>query len=165
MVVGIWDHVIIDDELRDLFAQLPSNVLLEAFLDTCHSGTGLRALDLLTNRKIRFIPPPSPIAINRGERIRGHGMREALLENNMKNHILWSGCKADQTSADAIIKGEWHGAFTYYLNKFVTTQNKGMTRKGLITQIRKDLKQESFTQIPQLECNTKFNNLKIGIMS
>ena len=164
---GSWDpdHVIIDDELRDLFSQLPSDVLLEAFLDTCHSGTGLRALDLLTNRKIRFIPPPSAIAINRGERIRGHGMREALLEKDMKNHILWSGCKSDQTSADAIIEGQWHGAFTYYLNKFTKTQNKGMTRKGLITKVRKDLKTENYTQIPQLECNTKFNNLTIGRMS
>ena len=31
-----WDpnHVIIDDELHDLFVQLPANVLLEAYLDT-----------------------------------------------------------------------------------------------------------------------------------
>src|SRR5262249_59256409 len=40
-----WDlnHIILDDELHTLFVQLPRNVLLEVFLDTCHSGTGLKA--------------------------------------------------------------------------------------------------------------------------
>ena len=44
-----WDtnHIIVDDELRDLFIQLPANVLLEVYLDTCHSGTGLKAIDML----------------------------------------------------------------------------------------------------------------------
>ena len=120
---------------------------------------------IFDEQKIRFIPPPSAIAIKRGEGIRGHGMREALLEKDMKNHILWSGCKSDQTSADAIIEDEWHGAFTYYLNKFIKAQNNGMTRKEIITKTRKDLKEENFTQIPQLECNTKFTNFKIGKMS
>lgn len=159
------DHVIIDDELGDLFAQIPSDAILEAFLDTCHSGTGLKALDLLMNRRIRFIPPPSPMAIERGEGIRSHGMREALLEKDMKNHILWSGCKADQTSADAIIENEWHGAFTYYLYKFIKAQNNDMTRKEIITKTRTDLKKEKYTQIPQLECNISFTKLKIGNMS
>jgi len=44
-----WDlnHLIVDDELHNLFATLPPNVLLEVYLDTCHAGTGLRALDLM----------------------------------------------------------------------------------------------------------------------
>ena len=50
------DYIITDDEFRDLFAQLPTeNVVLEAFLDTCHSGTGLKAMDILSDRKIRWI--------------------------------------------------------------------------------------------------------------
>ena len=37
-----WDRktVIVDDELRELFATVPEGVLLEVLLDTCHSGTG-----------------------------------------------------------------------------------------------------------------------------
>ena len=44
---GSWDpaHIISDDELHDLFVQLPANVLLEVYLDTCHSGTGLRGAE------------------------------------------------------------------------------------------------------------------------
>ena len=51
--------IILDDELRDLFVQLPQNVLLEVYLDTCHSGTGLRAIDMLLDRRPRYLPPPS----------------------------------------------------------------------------------------------------------
>jgi hypothetical protein len=44
---GAWDpaHIISDDEFHDLFVQLPANVLLEVYLDTCHSGTGLRGAE------------------------------------------------------------------------------------------------------------------------
>ncbi len=58
---GEWDrdHIIVDDELHDLFATLPPNVLLEVYFDTCHSGTGLRALALAPGRKPRWLPPPS----------------------------------------------------------------------------------------------------------
>ena len=62
-----WDRktVIVDDELRDLFATVPEGVLLEVLLDTCHSGTGLKDLDdiqqaMLLGRRPRFLPPPTP---------------------------------------------------------------------------------------------------------
>ena len=50
------DHVIVDDELHDLFITIPENVLLEVYFDTCHSGTGLKAVDFLLDRKPRFLP-------------------------------------------------------------------------------------------------------------
>ena len=53
------DTVIIDDELRVLFGKLPKGVVMEAYLDTCHSGDGLRAEDLLAGRRPRFVPPPT----------------------------------------------------------------------------------------------------------
>jgi metacaspase-1 len=44
---GDWDpaHIITDDEFHDLFQQLPDNVLLEVYLDPCHSGSGLRGAE------------------------------------------------------------------------------------------------------------------------
>ena len=70
-----WDrnHIIVDDEFRDLFIQLPPNVLLEVYLDTCHSGTGLKAIDMLLDRKPRYLPPPSLEAFQQvdGKRPRG----------------------------------------------------------------------------------------------
>ena len=107
------DHIIVDDELRDLFIQLPKNVLLEVYLDTCHSGTGLRAIDMLLDRKPRYLPPPSLEAFEEVEGRMSRGLHQSLLDKGITHHILWAGCRAAQTSADARIGGAWHGAFTY----------------------------------------------------
>jgi len=73
----VWDpdHIITDDELHDLFVTLPKNVLLEVFFDTCHSGTGLKAIDFLLTRKPRFLPPPSLKAFKQLAGLETRGMK------------------------------------------------------------------------------------------
>jgi hypothetical protein len=150
---GEWDraHVIVDDELHDLFVQLPSNVLLEVYLDTCHSGTGLKAVDLLLDRKPRYLPPPSLDAFEKVDGKRSHGLYRAMLESGITHHVLWAACRADQTSADAKISETWHGAFTYYwVQEMIATQNK-LSRKDLLAKVVADLKKGRYSQVPQLE--------------
>ena len=149
-----WDpnHIISDDELHDLLVQLPSHVLLEVYLDTCHSGTGIRAIDMLLDRRPRYLPPPSLEAFQKGDGRRSRGLHESLLEKGLVHHILWAGCRADQTSADANIGGTWHGAFTYYFCKELRASKNKLSRKALLTKVRADLKAGHYTQIPQLEC-------------
>jgi uncharacterized caspase-like protein len=161
---GEWDraHLIVDDELHDLFIQLPSNVSLEVFLDTCHSGTGLKAIDLLLDRKPRYLPPPSLAAFEKVEGKRSRGFYRAMLESGVTHQILWAGCRADQTSADAKIDGIWHGAFTYYLVKAMNaTQNK-LSRKELLTKVIADLKKDKYTQVPQLESEATQRDVSIS---
>lgn len=161
---GEWDraHVIVDDELHDLFVQLPDNVLLEVFLDTCHSGTGLKAIDLLLDRKPRYLPPPSLAAFEKVDGKRSRGFYRAMLESGITDQILWAGCRADQTSADAKIDGTWHGAFTYYLVKEMNaTQNK-LSRKDLLTKLIADLKKGKYTQVPQLESEATQRDMSIS---
>ena len=148
-----WDlaHVIVDDELRDLFVQLPPNVLLEAYLDTCHSGTGLRAIDMLADRKPRYLPPPSLEAFKALEGKRHRGVSHGLLEKGIVHHILWAACRADQTSSDANIAGGWHGAFTYYFCKEMYACNNTLSRAKVLAKVRADLAAERYTQVPQLE--------------
>ena len=149
-----WDpnHIIVDDELHDLFAQLPSNVLLEVFLDTCHSGTGLKAIDLLLERRPRYLPPPSLDAFREMEHRHTRNMHTKMLEKGITNHILWAACRANQTAADANIANAWHGAFTYYFCKEMRNSNNKQTRAKLLAKIRTDLAAAHYTQIPQLEC-------------
>jgi len=151
---GIWDpdHIITDDELHDLFVKLPENVLLEAFLDTCHSGTGLRAIDFLLDRRPRYLPPPSLEAFKEIEGRHSRGLARSLVGERIVQHILWTGCRSDQTSADARIGGTWHGAFTYFFCKGMRDNQNQLSRKDLIEKIREDLKNGHYTQIPQLEC-------------
>ena len=77
----VWDpkHIITHDELRDLFIQLPKDVLLEVYLDTCHSGTGLKAIDFLLDRKPRYLPPPSMEAFLKVDGKRPLGLNKALM--------------------------------------------------------------------------------------
>jgi metacaspase-1 len=149
----IWDpdHVISDDELYDLFIQLPRTVLLECYFDTCHSGTGLKAIDFLLDRKPRFLPPPSLEAFEQVTECAPRGMAESLKQKGLNSHILWAACRSDQTSADAAIDGTWHGAFTYYLCKNINENQNKLPRRDLLARVRADLKKGKYSQIPQLE--------------
>jgi len=151
---GQWDtdHIIVDDELHDLFVQLPKNVLLEVYLDTCHSGTGLKAIDMLLDRKPRYLPPPSLEAFDLVDGRRSRGLYETMLEKGLVHHILWAGCRADQTSADAKIDGKYHGAFTYYYCAHMRASNNKLSRSEVLKKVRADLRKGRYTQIPQLEC-------------
>jgi len=149
-----WDpkHLIVDDELHDLFAQLPAEVRLEVFLDTCHSGTGLKAVDLLLDRRPRYLPPPSLEAFRALEHRQSRSQHTKLLARNL-HPILWAACRANQTSADAQIANGWHGAFTYYFCQETRKAANQLTRAKLLQKIRADLAVGHYSQIPQLECD------------
>jgi hypothetical protein len=158
-----WDrnHIIVDDELRDLFIQLPRNVLLEVYLDTCHSGTGLKEIDLMLDRKPRYLPPPTVKAFHQIQGTRFRGVTAAMHEKGIVHHILWAACRDDQTSADAHIAGGWHGAFTYYFCQEVTKCGNQLSRADILTKVRKDLASAGYSQVPQLECEATKRDLKL----
>ena len=158
-----WDanHIIVDDELHDLFIQLPANVLLEVYLDTCHSGTGLKAVDMLLDRKPRYLPPPSWDAFQQVDGKRSRSLHRSMLEKGITHHILWAGCKDNQTSADANIGGSWHGAFTYYFVKELRACNNQLSRSALLAKIRADLTAGHYSQTPQLEAEASTRRMAL----
>lgn len=154
------DHIITDDELHDLFIELPEKVNLEVFLDTCHSGTGLKAIEPLPDQQPRYIPPPTLENIPSSDKSLTKG--SSPLEEAGDKHILWAACQADQTSADAHISGEWHGAFTYYLCQAINQCENKKSREKIINMVVKDLKENKYDQIPQLEGEATIRKNKIG---
>jgi hypothetical protein len=160
---GDWDpdHVIIDDEFHDLFQQLPDSVLLEVYLDTCHSGSGLRGAEFsLHAPRVKYVAPPGGQGTVKQKSVEGFALARAT-EAPATHQILWSGCKADQTSADAYFNGRYNGAFTYYFVKVMTdTQNK-LARTAVIQQMRAAM-QGKFSQVPQLESNA--SNRKTAVV-
>lgn len=146
------DHLIVDDELHDLFVQLPSTVILEVFLDACHSGTGLRAADLLMDRKPRYLPPPSVEAFRDIEYRHARPGHQKLLEKGLSHHILWTACKSHQTAADALLEGSWHGAFTWHFCREARASGNHLSRAKVLAKVRQDLSTAHFTQTPQLDC-------------
>jgi len=162
---NIWDpdFIITDDELHDLFVTLPQNVLLEVYLDTCHSGTGVKAIDFLLTRKPRYMPPPSLEAFKQIEGRVSRGLsRKFMKQQTVVHHILWSGCRADQTSADALIENTWHGAFTYYFCKEMRRCQNQLSRKKVMNKVREDLVAGDYTQVPQLECEATKRNESVA---
>ncbi|MBM9512283.1 caspase family protein [Desulfogranum marinum] len=158
-----WDGTFItDDTLNSIFTKLPKGVLLEVFLDSCHSGTGLRDVGLGRPPELapehptlsRYLPPPIDIAC------RLEGDEDDLktersfsgTDRSTVHHILWSGCKDNQTSADAYINNSYNGAFTYYFCKHMRTSGGGISRKELLRRVRQSLYKGGYSQIPQLEC-------------
>ncbi len=67
-----------------------------------------------------------------------------------ESNVLLAGCRPDQTSADAHIAGDYHGAFTYYLAETIQEARGQLTYRQLAQKVTKKLK-GSYTQKPQLE--------------
>lgn len=174
-----WDDPLRDNDLNSIFGKLKGVTIVVA-LDSCHSGTGLsnhfkvKKLGISEVRS-KFLPPPiSNILLN----------PKITLDNNLKyvfpepidsvlqtqlkrfivstsgqgDAILLSGCKENQTSADAYIGSRYHGAFTYSLFQALAKSEFNISYKKLIIEINKITKKSGFEQIPQLECKEEFQN-------
>ncbi|MDR6989016.1 hypothetical protein J2Y66_003524 [Paenarthrobacter nitroguajacolicus] len=150
-----WDTatVITDDELAALFARLPQGVLMDVVLDTCHSGTGLKSLDLLPGRRPRFLPAPTPRAVIANESKDTRSLRDIVKTAKLSTPVLMAACRADQTAADAFIEGRYNGAFTY---NFVRSLRGDSTagRADILKQVSQGLKAGGFDQVAQLEAST-----------
>ena len=166
-----WDskYIIVDDELHELFTQLPRQVLLECFFDTCHSGTGLKDVDpitlLLPNApRPRYLPPPSYEAFLQVRDLPLIGVASRRKENKelASHNILWAGCRSDQTSADAVLGGRPCGAFTHHLIDTVRASNNKLARAQVRDKVRAALKKGRFEQIPQLECDATNRKAAVG---
>jgi hypothetical protein len=148
--------------LNNIFTGLPPGVLLEVFLDCCHSGTGLHDLSLGRPAELepeypvaaRFLPPPVDIVSRyEGEEEELKPIRGFRTETRSTvHHILWAGCKDNQTSADAHSGGTYNGAFTYYFCKHMRDTGGQISRQELLTRIRNSLRHGGDNQLPQLEC-------------
>ena len=157
-----WDGTFItDDELNSIFKGVPEGVLLEVFLDCCHSGTGLREMGLEPPPELaaerptldRYLPPPADIFLRYSgeeDELEARGFMKGYKERGRRHHILWAGCMANQTSADAYINGRYHGAFTYYFNAHLR-RNPRASRNELLRKVRASLRHGRYTQVPQLE--------------
>lgn len=159
------DTVIVDDELHALFADVPQGVLVEVLLDTCHSGTGLRDLDILLGRRPRFLPAPTPRGVAAANAVADQRGLADLAKTIPagRRPVLFAACTSSQTASDATFERRSNGAFTYFLAKALDA-NPALTRSKLLTEIAAGLKGGSFTQRAQLEASTKAKRAAFGAL-
>lgn len=131
---------ITDDELKELLVdRVPEGVRLFAVMDCCHSGT---VFDL--SYKSRFKNSLRLI--------------HDFIESKSKGEVVMlSGCRDDQTSADA----QGYGAMTSSLLKVYKSQGF-TTVEALLSGIREELKRRRFRQIPQLSSNRSSDILNLS---
>mmetsp|Transcript_21924 Transcript_21924/g.24490 ORF Transcript_21924/g.24490 Transcript_21924/m.24490 type:complete len:209 (-) Transcript_21924:84-710(-) len=139
---------ITDDEVFGLLVKpLPPVARLVSIMDCCHSGTGM---DLPLVWKVDLDPTSSKKKIINAMR----GLSKAFegtgkLTFTAREAILFSGCKDDQTSADAeFADGSQGGALTFAFMEAMDHQKEWTC--NLLLRRMKAVLDGSFTQKPQL---------------
>lgn len=146
---GIFD--ISDDELNHVFTELVARTPnLTVFLDSCHSGTGIRTVQPGTATVRRAArdtrsPPASNLAIS-ARATEGTSELVGLGES----YTLISGAMADQLANEAAFNGNQQGALTYHFVSTARTDTGG-TYRSVFPSIVTKVNSQFPSQTPQLE--------------
>lgn len=124
--------MITDDQLHDYVEYLPKKCNMYCLFDCCHSGT---ILDL----KWRYEGDFKNYVENAASKVDS-------------NVVMISGCRDDQTSADAYINGKWAGAMT---SAFLACIDRANTWEQLLVDMRAYLRNNNYTQYPRL-CSSNY---------
>jgi hypothetical protein len=158
-----WDNPFTDDDLGALVSAVEPGVSLTVVLDCCHSGTGLRACG---PDRARCLIPPVDIRHREQPAIEdlGPSRRQTLTAPpiglpvrrigrgaSAKGAVLIAACRADQSSADAWIDHDYHGALTYYLWRALADAGYAATYADTVARLAGLLANGGYEQVPQLE--------------
>jgi hypothetical protein len=133
------------DDFHNIFIKIPNGVIATWGSDSCHSG------DLDRDFYRRGVPrqydrdPATPKVSVVPSKFKG--FRD--MSKSLPNIVLISGCKSEQTSADACISERYNGAFTYY---FLQTLRAGFQTplSDLVPEVDSALNNSGYHQDPQL---------------
>ena len=132
---------IVDDDLNNLLVKkLPVGCKLWCFFDSCHSGS---ILDL----KYRYTIYP------RDDKKKYVTAIDKHYPDSSEQVICISGCRDEQTSADAYINKKYAGAMTWGLLTSITTlqkANKPITYRNLMKNLLVLMSDNKYSQIPQI---------------
>src|ERR1043166_5112781 len=154
-----WKDPFLDDWLRKTLDSMRSGVSLTVITDSCHSGTITRAVEPPDAPRIeRYLPSPWDLAaVESGRGLRGTVKTELRKSNRATRkkqdivevdlpEVLITGCRADQTSADASLGGTFNGALTYNLVAAITAAKQPLTHRQLHVATLSKLKRGSSTR-------------------
>lgn len=133
-IVTSDNYPILDDEFKSLLVNnLHKHVNLFCLMDCCHSGT---MLDL----KYKYRNKVTTVETNK--------------KAAQCRVVALSGCRDDQTSADAWFNGNFAGALTKtFMDVLKSNKFHNIPVFHMVESIRTGLKKRNFEQIPQLTCS------------
>lgn len=127
---------IIDDVIKATFSKLHPKSRCVVVFDSCHSGT---CSDL-------------PYCYNSVMSTQTDKVNKVQADV-----IMISGCRDNQTSADANIGNKWTGAITYFLTKVLSANKYAIQLGNLVNGIRTELKNNGYAQYPVLTSSRPIN--------
>lgn len=149
-------NLILDDELRELYGDIPRGATLVVVADCCHSGSAFRFAPArkVGQRRVRFLPP-------------AHFARDARLTSRVERAyssapvrktnaaipgvVFFSGCRDVEYSNDAYIDGRYCGAFSHAaIPAFREVLARQGTYRDVYGLIRQQLPNWEFQQTPLL---------------
>lgn len=143
-------HAIRDKDFAKIFSTVPDGVEFIWVSDSCHSGDLSREISVHANKAY---PCPADFAWRNSA---ARSIKEIPLglakTATAINAALISGCKSDQTSADAMFANRANGALTYFLlHELNKTGGKTLPLVSLVKAVNTSLKSHGYQQQPQLE--------------
>jgi len=140
MIISSDLQGVIDDELKSILQNnMKNGITLFGFFDSCHSGT---MLDL----KYSYLDSNNFNTYSENNKV----------SECPGNVIMISGCMDSQTSSEAQIDNKMQGALTW---SFIDCINKtpDCSWRELLQNMRDALKNNGFTQIPQLSTDSFYD--------
>lgn len=131
-----------DDDLRDIVKQMNPKCHGTFIMDCCHSGS---MLDL----KYQFLGSKKLSVVNQ---------KAVAIEAPV---LMLSGCRDDQTSADAYIDGKNQGAMTAALLFSLKRLDYSVPCLLLLKEMRRYLRYNCYPQIPQLSSSKEITNVTV----
>ena len=162
------EHMIIDKQFVSILSQMPSGVAFNWISDSCHSGDLDRAMlppvreGLLHSfwRHVLGMPVPThrhkmirlpPVLQEEASRLRIKGSRPRGMVNGLLDVGFVSGCRSEQTSADAFIDNAPNGAATYYIVKALRAMPRNTPLRDVVAAANADLRANGYDQEPRCE--------------
>lgn len=125
---------ITDDELDALFARLRSKTAL-IVLDSCHSGTATRSMDIRT----RSIPADTRVDLYRKAEAAAPKTR-AIVPVVSSRYVVMTGAASHQEALDGPVDGRFHGFFTYALSKSLSSSPMNASPHEVFRGVERELK-------------------------
>ena len=144
--------VITDDEIRALLVnRVPRGARLYVILDCCHNGTGCDVRYKYEDFSILLRPPSARTgAVWRTQQ---KAFADGKYAETAGEVFMISGCRDEQTSADAYINNAFAGALTYAVFAILRANNatiRTYSWSALLRDVRHFMRANRYSQIPQL---------------
>jgi hypothetical protein len=123
---------IVDDELDAIFSKLRARSTL-IVLDSCHSGTATRALDI----RARSVPQDMRIDLYRTG-VTGTSTR-GIQPIKRSRFVVMGGAADNEEALDGPVEGTYHGFFTYALSRSMTAAGSNASPKEIFAGVTREL--------------------------